>query len=342
MGRTQPTVRAIAKIAGVSISTVSRALSASAPVSSAARRKIEEAIEFLNRSDIPAAAAAGGRNVGIIMPADSSENLKEHPLLYSIVSSFEDYLASFDIVPRMLNYNRLPDEIGGLLQQPMDGYFVVGTSAEDDAVLLEAMQNRQIPWVIMNRRLEHESVSYVCIDDEHASEAAVNHFIGLKHRRIAFLGGNRDYQNTSRRYSGYAAALQKAGIPLREEYVFFGQYSELSGYLLGKELLTLRPLPTAAFCASDTIAIGCMQYLSRHGVQIPRDIAVFGFGNVDKGRNTIPALSTVDQRYEDTGVIAAKTLLQLMDTPSIAYQHVLVKTKLLIRESSGGTVNGLK
>ena len=342
MKRSQHTVRTIAKIAGVSISTVSRALNSSVPVSSAARRKIEDAIELLNRSSAAAAPAAGSRNVGIIMPAASSENLKEHPLLYSIVSSFEDYLDTFGIIPRMLTYSRISDEIGELLQQPMDGYFVVGTSAEDDLILLEAMQNRPIPWVMMNRRLEHESVSYVCIDDEHASESAVRHFIDLRHRRIAFLGGNRDYQNTSRRYSGYAAALQKAGIPLREEYVFFGQYSELSGYQLGKELLALRPLPTAAFCASDTIAVGCMQYLSDHGVQIPRDIAIFGFGNIAKGEKTVPTLSTVDQRYEDTGIISAKTLLQLMDTPSIAYQHVLVKTRLLIRESSGGPLNSLK
>ena len=340
MKQSPPTIRAIAKAAGVSISTVSRALNSSVPVSNATRKKIESAIELLNNNRNK--SGVGYRYVGIIMPAASSENLKEHPLLYSIVSSFEDYLASFDIIPKVLNYDKLSDEISSLLQPPMDGYFVIGTSSEDDSVILNAMHSLHAPWIILNRRLENENISYVCIDDEYASESAVRHFIELGHRRIAFVGGNRDYQNTVRRYKGYTAALLKAGIPLREEYVFYGQYSELFGYKIGKELISLQPLPTAAFFASDTIAIGCMNYLTGHGLQIPKDIAVFGFGNISKSEKCNPPLSTIDQRYEDTGIVAAKSLLQLMDTPSIAYQHILVKTTLIIRKSSGAVVNDLK
>ena len=334
------TVREIAKVAGVSISTVSRALNSSVPVSNTARKKIEAAILFLNNSS--ASSPGKSRSVGIIMPESSANNLKEHPLLYSIVSGFEDYLAPFGVEPRVLNYSKLSDEINELLLAPMDGYFVIGTSAEDDMVILEAMQKKQSPWIVMNRHLEHENVSYVSLDDEYASESAVRYLIELGHRRIAFVGGGRDYQNTARRYRGYETALQNAGIPLRKEYIFFGQYSELSGYQMGKELLLLRQLPTAAFFASDTLAIGCMRYLTDHGIQIPRDIAVFGFGNIDKGEFSVPTLSTVDQRYTDTGIIAAKALLQLMDTPSIAYERILVKTRLVIRESSGGAVNRFK
>lgn len=332
-----PPIRTIAKIAGVSASTVSRALNSDVPVSPAARKKIDDAIAFLQTSS-EQKASGSSRCVGIILSSVSGDNLGEHPSIYSIVTSFTDQLASHNISSKTLIYKDVAADMGRLLEQPMDGYFVIGTSEEQDAVILEALQNKQTPWLIMNRHIESRRVSYVSLDDEYATESAVNYLIKLGHRRIAFVGGNRDFQNTQRRYSGYVTALEKAGIPLREEYVFFGEYSELSGYRKGKEILALRQRPTAAYFASDTIALGCMNYLTGHGLHLPKDLAVIGFGNIAASRNSVPSLTTIDQRYADTGNIAAKALIQLMETPSIAYQQILVKTELVIRESSGGPV----
>lgn len=333
----QPTIRQIAKAAGVSASTVSRALNSDVPVSPSARKKIDDAIALLQSSktqQIPGSSLC----VGIILASVCGDNLGEHPSIYSIVTSFTDQLASHNISSRTLIYKDVSADISGLLAQPMDGYFVIGTSEEQDAVILHALQERQIPWLIMNRHIASKRVSYVGLDDEYATESAVNYLIKLGHRRIAFVGGNRNFENTKRRYSGYLAALEKAGIPAREEYVFFGEYSELSGYQKGREILSLRQRPTAACFASDTIAIGCMKYLSAHGLHLPQDMAIIGFGNIDASRTSVPTLTTIDQRYSDTGNIAAKALIQLMETPSIAYQQILVKTELVIRESSGGPV----
>lgn len=334
----QPTIRQIAKIAGVSASTVSRALNSDVPVSPSARKKIEDAISYLQAGKAQN-LSGNSRCVGIILASVAADNLGMHPSIYSIVTSFTDQLATCNISSRTLVYKDVSADLDRLLRTPMDGYFVIGTSEEQDAFILNALQNKQIPWLIMNRHIESNRVSYVSLDDEYATESAVNYLIRLGHRRIAFVGGNRDFQNTKRRYSGYLAALEKAGIPAREEYVFFGEYNEISGYQKGRELLALRQRPTAACFASDTIAIGCMKYLSSHGLHLPQDMAIIGFGNIDASLTSIPSLTTIDQRYSDTGSIAAKALIQLMDTPSIAYQQILVKTELVIRESSGGPVN---
>ncbi|MBP3683767.1 MAG: LacI family DNA-binding transcriptional regulator [Oscillospiraceae bacterium] len=330
----QPTIRQIAKAAGVSASTVSRALNSDVPVSPSARKKIEDAIALL-RSSKAQDLSGSSRCVGIILASAAGDNLGKHPSIYSIVTSFTDRLIAHNISTRTLIYKDISTEIGKLLEPPMDGYFVIGTSEEQDAVILKALQDRNTPWLVMNRHIASNRVSYVSLDDEYATESAVHYLIKLGHRRIAFVGGNRDFQNTKRRYSGYCTALEKAGIPFREDYVFFGEYSELSGYQQGREILALRQRPTAACFASDTIAIGCMKYLSGHGLHLPQDMAVIGFGNIEASKNSVPSLTTIDQRYSDTGNISAQALIQLMETPSIAYQQILVKTELVIRESSG-------
>lgn len=332
-----PPIRTIAKVAGVSPSTVSRALNSEVPVSHSARKKIYDAITIL-RSNSDQKIDDDGHCVGIILSSVTADNLAKHPSIYSIVTSFTDQLAAQNVSSKTLIYRDVFNDIDRLLKEPMDGYFVIGTSEDQDAAILEALQKKQTPWLIMNRHIESRRVSYVSLDDEYATESAVNYLIKLGHRRIAFVGGNRDFQNTKRRYSGYLTALEKANIPLREEYVFFGEYSEISGYQQGKKILSLRQRPTAAYFASDTIALGCMNYLTAHGMHLPQDLAIVSFGNIEASRNSVPSLTTIDQRYSDTGKISAKALIQLMETPSIAYQQILVKTKLIIRESSGGPV----
>lgn len=332
-----PPIRTIAKIAGVSASTVSRALNSDVPVSPAARKKIEDAIAFLQTSN-EQKISGSSRCVGIIISSVSGNDLGGHPSIYAIVSSFTECLAAHSISYRKLIYRDAAADISELLQTPMDGYFVIGTSEVQDAVILEELNSRHIPFLIINRDMVSTHVSSVNFDDEYASEMAVNYLIELGHRRIAFVGGDREFQNSKRRYSGYLTALQNAGIHQQEELVLFGEYTELSGYQQGKALLGLRQRPTAVYCASDTIAIGCMNYLTSHGLRLPRDLAVIGFGNIDASRSCVPPLTTIDQPDTDAGNVAAKALIQLIETPSIAYQQILVKTELVIRESSGGPV----
>lgn len=330
-----PSIREIAKAAGVSASTVSRALNSDVPVSPATRRKINDAIASL-QSGTQRKSSATNRRVGLIISEVFGNNLGAHPSIFAIVSSFTNCLDEQGISHSKLLYRSDTEDIQKLLEQPMDGYLVIGTSETVDRVILEALQKKTAPFLIINRDIESTRISSVNIDDEYASEMAVSHLVELGHKSIAFVGGDRDFQNTQRRYKGYLAAMNKAGIPLREELVFFGEYSELSGYRQGQKLLALRQRPTAAYFTSDTIAIGCMNYLTGHGVRIPRDLAVIGFGNIDASQYTAPPLSTVCQPDEEMGSIAAKALVQLMECPRIAFQHVLVKTELVLRESSGG------
>lgn len=332
-----PSIREIAKIAGVSPSTVSRALNYGVSVSPAAHKKVEDAIAYL-QTDSSRNAAADSHSVGIILSAVVGNDLRGHPSIFAIVSSFADRMADHNITCSTLIYKDAAADIQGLLRRPMDGYFVIGTSEAQDAVILKTLMQKQCPCLVINRNIESPHVSSVNFDDEYSSEMAVNHLIGLGHRRIAFVGGDRQFQNTQRRCSGYLSALKKSGIPVRDSYILFGDYSELSGYQMGKEILSMRQRPTAVYFASDTLAMGCMRYLSDHGLRLPRDMAIIGFGDIEASRYTNPPLTTIAQRDADGGKVAANALIQLMDTPSIAYQKILVKTELVIRESSGPSI----
>lgn len=271
--------------------------------------------------------------MGIILPAVSASNLCDHPSVFEIISSLVETLTEKGVANTTIIYD---DEASGLqLYAPKDGYLIIGTSEQQEKDILKLLQPLNVPCMLINRHSNECFASSVVFDDEMAAYTAVQHLIELRHTKIAFVGGNYSYQNTGRRLSGYKKALEAASIPIREDYIRFGEYSEIAGYQIGRELLALKPCPTAAFCTSDTLATGCMQYLKEHGVRLPQDMSIVGFGNTKASRMTVPPLTTIDQSDKDVGFVAASALVQMLELPVIRSQKITIKTPLIIRESSG-------
>ena len=333
MARKAPTVREIARQAGVSASTVSRALHSDFPVSKKSREKIEDALQYLSQRTPEARARAFNFSVGIILPAVSALNLCDHPSVFEIISSLVETLTEKGVSNTTIVYD---DDASDLqLHAPKDGYLIIGTSEQQEKEILKLLRPLNVPCMLINRHSNERFSSSVVFDDEVAAYTAVQHLIELGHKKIAFVGGNQSYQNTIRRLRGYRNALEAAAIPIREDYIHFGEYSEISGYQIGRELLALKPWPTAAFFASDTLAAGCMQYLKEHGVHLPQDMAIVGFGNTNASRMTVPPLTTINQSDKDVGFVAASALVQMLELPIIRSQKITIKTPLIIRESSG-------
>jgi len=331
------TVREIAKLAGVSASTVSRVLNSAISVSPSTRSKVLSAKEELE-NHTSRSFPKREYSVGIIMPSGPATNLIEHPSLFTIITSFIERLTAHGVKNTTLVYDEnkiCPDD---LFATQFDGYMIIGTSEEQENILLPELAKRGIPHLLVNRYANNEHLICLNYDDEHASTSVVEYLISLGHRKIAFIGGNKNYQNTKRRLSGYQLALRKAGIAERNDYILFGEYSEAFGYQSGETIMSMKERPTAAYFASDPLAIGCMRYLSEHGLSLPKDLAIIGFGDIEACKYVSPKLSTVAQPSRDTGIAAAGTLLQMIETPTITQNQVLLKTKLIIRESSGGPI----
>lgn len=167
---------------------------------------------------------------------------------------------------------------------------------------------------------------------------ATEHLISLGHQNIAFIGGNKNFQNTKHRLLGYQIAMERHNLPLENDHILFGEFSEFSGYQQGKTILNMLHRPTAAICASDPLAIGCMRALTEGGLRLPDDFAIIGFGNIEASKYVTPSLSTVSQPSQEMGAIAAATLIQMLENPIILSQKVRLKTNLVLRDSSGSPI----
>lgn len=330
------TMREIAKVAGVSLSTVFRVLNSDVPVSPTTRAKVIAAQQILQNKKANITAEASSRHsVGIIMPAYSAEDLSAHPSMFTIITSFVEALSIRSISNTTIVYDENLITPQDLLSQPKDGYLIIGTSEDQEKSIVPVLSEARIPCVLINRHANTTHVASVHIDDMAATTDATEHLISLGHRNIAFIGGNKNFQNTKRRLLGYQMALEKHGIPMRSCNVLFGEYNERSGYQKGKELLALPERPTAGIFASDPLAIGCMKYLSENGLHLPEDFALIGFGNIEACQYVTPTLSTVSQPSRETGIVAADVLVQMIEKPIIYSQQVRLKTNLVIRDSSG-------
>lgn len=334
------TMREIAKVAGVSLSTVFRVLSSDVPVSPTTRAKVIAAQQILQSKKASVSTEdAAQHSVGIIMPTYSAEDLSAHPSMFTIITSFVEELSMRSISNTTIVYDENLLSPQSLIASPKDGYLIIGTSEEQEKSIVPVLSQAGIPCVLINRHANISHVGSVHIDDMAATTDATEHLISLGHRNIAFIGGNKNFQNTKRRLLGYQMALEKHGIPLRSCNILFGEYNERSGYQKGRELLSLPERPTAGIFASDPLAIGCMKYLTEQGLHLPEDFALVGFGNIEACQYVTPTLSTVSQPSRETGIVAADVLIQMIEKPIICSQQVQLKTDLVIRDSSGSALS---
>lgn len=337
------TVRSIAKVAGVSASTAFRALNNHTLVKPATLEKVLDAQRLLEAGESqPVSSPAGlagipsapGSTIGIVMPVATAQDIGRHPSMFVIITSFLAALSTAGVTNTMLVFDENTMRGEDLLTQPMDGYLIIGTSEEQESMILPVLSKAAVPCVLVNRRADAPHVGCVNIDDMAACANATRYLIGLGHTDIAFLGGHSNYQNTKRRMQGYRQAMEEAKLPTVSDFILCGTYSETSGYTLGKRLLSLSRRPTAALCASDPIAIGCMRALEEENLRIPEDFSIVGFGDIEASRCVSPALTTIVQPGVDVGQMAAKVLLQMMCTPMIVNQTLMLQTKMVVREST--------
>ena len=145
--------------------------------------------------------------------------------------------------------------------------------------------------------------------------AATRHLLGLGHRRIGFIGGRSDLESARRREAGYRAAHAEAGLPVDEELVAEGGFTELSAVDSSRYLLTLPEPPTAVFSANDLMALQLMRAAHELGVSIPTDLSVVGFDNIPEGALGEPPLTTVDQHVQELGRKAVQVLVEAITNP---------------------------
>jgi LacI family transcriptional regulator len=328
------TIKDVARAAGVSVASVSRALNGQDTVTEETRRRIVAVATRLRYLPHAAARSLSTRRtqtVGALLPDIYGE-------------FFSELIRGIDRAARRRGLHLLVSSSHGdaeeaaaalrAMQGRVDGLLVM--SPYVDAGLLAANLPHALPVVLLNtpeKRNPHPSLTF---DNRAGALAMMTHLIGCGHRRIAFVTGPEANIDGQERLRGYREALVKL-LPGAAEWIVPGDFSEESGLNAARSLLREPTRPDAVFCANDMMAVGCLYAFKEAGLQVPQDIAVAGFDDIPLARLVSPALTTVRVRIAEIGEQALERLAADIENPDSKRKPAAssVKPELVVRSSSG-------
>jgi LacI family transcriptional regulator len=272
---------------------------------------------------------AGGRtfSIGVVTQTISS------PFYGEALFGIEKTLERFGYVPLFVSGNWQEDDerkaIDTLLSRRVDGVIVLAGRLADSEL---SAFSRDLPMVVMGRRLQGPQLFSFSFDSREGARLAVQHLLDLGHRRIAFMAGDLVHDDAVERLEGYRDALKSAGIAEDPQLIVHGDFTEPGGMQATARLLQRETNFTALFASNDQMAIGAILSLHRAGLRVPDDVSVIGFDDVVTARYTLPPLSTVHMSVFDMGRLAAEAMLNLLQnvTPQIAAPA----PELVVREST--------
>ena len=327
-------MRDVASASGVSIATVSRVINNPALVSEETRAKVELAIANLgyhqpspNRQD----DIDNLRAIGLILP---DINNIYYPV---VIRGIEDELTlnhySLFICNSDENIEKEKTYIATLMKKGVDGIVFLGTRdsgvKQDHIVKL----SDEFPVLLINDYIIGSNVYSVMADEIEGSYRAVKYLIDLGHRNIAYVRGDAQHTTFAYKYRGYEKALLEANIPVSEKLIILDDPHERGGYSAGIKLLRMQNRPTAVFAANDMLAIGIMRAVYELGFKIPEDLSLVGFSDVPIAAEMHPPLTTVNQFPYNTGIIAAQTLMKVINHQKMMQRRIILEPQLSIRES---------
>ncbi len=328
------TLEEIAKVSGFSVPTVSRALTNSKyPINPATRQRIVEVAQTLGYK--PNLAARSLRTeqtgtIGVIVDDISS------PFVPPIVRGIQDYLKDFDYLSLIINSDWDPqveqDAINTLVSRPVDGIIFVEYS---HLALTEVLLRSNKPFVFVHRLFGSAIKNSIVPDDYYGATMAVQHLIGLGHRRIAYINGPESWHSARRRLAGYKAVMAAHKLITDPAFIQPGDWEYDSGYQAALNLLKLSESPTAIFAANDLMALGAISALQDNGLNVPKQIAVVGYDNRDFAKIVRPRITTVSMPVYEMGRTAAELLVKQIAEGRQEADEIRVKGKLYIRETCG-------
>jgi LacI family transcriptional regulator len=330
----------IAKLSGVSRSTVSRVVNDDPNVRPETRQRVLEVIHQVNyKPHALASGLAGGhtRVISLVIPEGVTRLFSDpyFPILIqgvSIACNSHDYSVMLWLAEP--EYARRT--IDRIAQNKLTDGTIVASMLNNDP-LVEALTHEEAPFILVGRNPGLNQVSYVDVDNQSGTRLAISHLLRIGYRRIATISGPLNMIAGIDRLEGYKQALGQWGVSIDPDLIIEGDFSEEGGNIAMQRLIPRQP--EAVFAASDSMAIGAMRAMREHGLRVPQDIAIVGFDDIPVAAHTDPALTTVRQPIQKTGMAAAETLIDMIEYPQNQPRRVILPTELVIRESCG---SGLK
>jgi len=218
-----------------------------------------------------------------------------------------------------------------LKEKRVDGLILSSVHIKDKSIF--RLEKIKYPYILVSRDIAGLDKNCIIVNDIAGGTMATEHLIKLGHRRIAHITGPLKVKSAINRLEGYRIALKKNHIEYKEELVEEGDFRIAGGYKAMKKLLKLSELPTAIFAANDLVAMGAMQAIQQKKYHIPEDFCIIGFDDIKLASFVYPTLSTIRQPMLEMGALAVKILLRIIRGGEFNQKKVVLKPKLIIRES---------
>lgn len=331
------TIRDVARLAGVSVATVSSVLNSKGTVSEKLSKRVISASKALDYHPDQVARSLKVRNthtVGVIVPDITN------PFFPEVIQGAEDEARRNSYSVILCNSNEDGElekhYLQTLFSRRVDGAILASTVAYPGEHLLR----ERFPIVLFDRTIPGFAGGMVTTDNRTAAYEATNHLIGLGHSRIAVISGRLDLSVGSERVEGFRKAMQEAHLPIRAEYFCLGNFLLESGHACGIALLKLAEPPTAVLACNSSMTLGLMRALSELRVCCPGQVSVVGFDDFVWSQAFSPKLTTVAQPSFELGRTAMQMLIRKIQVvqgqpePEVESNLVVLKAELRIREST--------
>ncbi|XLY99925.1 ribose operon transcriptional repressor RbsR [Pantoea agglomerans] len=323
----------VARLAGVSTSTVSHVINNNRFVSEGVREKVEQAIRHLNYA--PSALARSLKinqthTIGMLLTTSSN------PFYAEVVRGVEEscYQRGYSLIlcNTAGDEERMNRSLETLMQKRVDGLLIMCTESHlPSADILNRCPS--IPAVMMDWAPFEGRGDIIQDNALLGGEMATQHLIDSGYTRIACIAGPQDKTPARMRLEGYRNAMIKSGLAILPGYVVNGDFEFQGGYNGMVELLALETPPEAVFTSNDAMAVGVYHALYQAGMQVPQQMAVMGYDDIELARYLTPPLSTIHQPKDALGELAIDTLLHRLSNPDASQQTLVLTPELVVRGS---------
>jgi len=333
--RTKCTMRDVARLAGVSTSTVSAVLNSTVPVSPERKKWVLEAMAALDyHPDAIARSLKTGKSnvVGIVVPDITNAFYPE------VVRGAEEAAQSAGYSVLLCDSNENPQaeerHLAALFSRRVEGVLLAPCV---NSMAYQAMVNRRFPMVFVDRLPPATVDGTVSTDNVHAGYVAAKHLIELGHQRIGMVVGHLGLSPHRDRLEGFRKAMQESHFPILDECLISGGVQIEDGLAAGHRLLDLAVPPTALMVSNNTLMLGILQALEEKKVSVPQDLSVIGFDDYIWNRYFNPSLTSVAQSTHEMGRRSLELLLSIIKGSKDGTRqetHIRLNTELRIRNST--------
>lgn len=331
------TIKDIASVLKISPAAVSKALHDDSRISSKTKEAVKKVAKELNYqpNHLASALRKGKSNlVGVIVPRTNSN------FFSSVIQNIEEVLnkEGYNIIITQSNesYKKECNNIDTLLFTQVDG--IIASMANETIQLdyFEKIKSKGIPLILFDRGENDLNVDYIGINDYDSSHMIVKHLVEQGCKRIAHIGGYKHTRIFNNRIRGYVDAIKQYNLPLDSELLIESSLTTEDGRDKMTQLLSLKNRPDAVYIAGDYAALGALQVLNEHNINVPKDMALVGFGNEPFTSMVTPTMSSIDQHSAEIGKQAAFTFLERVKEPFVkqTLNKVILNAQLIIRDSS--------